>query len=232
MAGRSVESVEQFAQLMRAGNLEIPLDHACILIAQVMNQCVVAEEVVASLDEIAHEHRGQDIEDLMVSLFNPDQFMGNTVAYGDPRNSFLDQVLERKIGIPISLSVLAIVVSGRLGLELVGIGMPGHFLCGTVRRQDNEPSYFDPFHGGQKLNAKDCSELYGRLTGLDNWSNEYLGVTGSRQIVSRMLYNLKSTYLRQGNIKGLRLIMRLLTAIPELTVAESRDFKHIVRMSN
>ena len=101
-------------------------------------------------------------------------FAGNTVDYGDPRNSYLDVVLDRRLGLPITLSVLMIEVGRRVGLELFGVGMPGHFLVGAPG------SYFDPFHHGAFLTADDARELYERTQPGAPFTDAYLDPVGPR----------------------------------------------------
>ena len=97
-------------------------------------------------------------------LFVTEGFRGNADDYGDPRNSFLDAVIERRCGIPITLSVLLIEVARRHGIEVLGIGMPGHFL---VREAADADRWYDPFHGGARLELLDCARLFAALHGGD-----------------------------------------------------------------
>ncbi len=122
-------------------------------------------------------------------------FRGNELDYYDPRNSYLNEVLDRRLGIPISLAVVVMEVGRRLGLPLVGIGMPGHFLVrhgGVV---------FDPFNRGAPVDTSDLDEAL-------------LEPVGAKAILARMLGNLKHIYASQGDVTGLEWVLRLRTAIP------------------
>src|SRR4051812_11858463 len=97
-------------------------------------------------------------------LFDDEGFRGNAADYYDPRNSYLNDVLDRKAGIPITLSVVAVAVGRRAGLEVVGVGLPGHFIAKAVG--DGQEVLFDPFHGGRPLDADACQRPVEQVTGL------------------------------------------------------------------
>jgi regulator of sirC expression with transglutaminase-like and TPR domain len=137
-------------------------------------------------------------------LFELAGYLGNREEYADPRNSYLNEVLDRKLGLPITLSVVAISVGRRLGIPLEGVGMPGHFL---LRSPEGEV-YFDPFAGGHPVTAEECRErleaIYGdRLP----WSDAYLEPVSRRQILIRMLNNLKLSYLQRNDFFRARNIL-------------------------
>jgi regulator of sirC expression with transglutaminase-like and TPR domain len=120
-------------------------------------------------------------------------FRGNEIDYNDPRNSCLNYVLDRRTGLPITLSVVYIEVARRLGQPVSGVGLPGHFI---VEYNDGEFSaYIDPFHSGRMLTADDCRQLARERTGSDADSTA-LAPVGTRYILVRMLNNLRSAYLR------------------------------------
>ena len=96
-------------------------------------------------------------------LFQESGFQGNSQKYNDPRNSYLNEVLDRKLGLPISLSVIFLAVAERLGLPADGIGLPGHFIVGVPG--PDGPLFLDPFHGGQQLSVIDCARLVELSTG-------------------------------------------------------------------
>jgi len=142
-------------------------------------------------------------------------FQGNEENYDDPRNSCLDQVLERRTGIPITLSVVYIEVARRLGWPIHGIGLPGHFV---VRYEDSGYSTFiDPFHSGKLLTREECCELARGVTGVDITQDpEALAPVGSRYILVRMLNNLRSSYFKAKNYGKAATVMDLLIeAFPE-----------------
>ncbi len=142
-------------------------------------------------------------------LFEVLQFRGNEEEYNDPRNSCLNSVLTRRLGIPISLSVLYIEVARRLGRPIYGVGLPGHFI---VAYEDAESRYWiDPFHGGRILSFADCRALAKQTAGVDLRSNPaVLAPVNKRQILVRMLSNLKAIYIRGEAFDKARQVLDLL----------------------
>jgi regulator of sirC expression with transglutaminase-like and TPR domain len=130
----------------------------------------------------------------VMGLLAREGFSGDEQSYEDPRNSFLDRVLERRRGLPITLSVLAVHLGRHAGVPLHGIGFPGHFLVG-MRLRDAEPIVLDPFRGGQQLQAPELDQLLARATGRkvardqERW-REHLRPASGRDVVVRMLRNL------------------------------------------
>ena len=118
-------------------------------------------------------------------------FHGNTEEYYDPRNSFLSDVLDRRAGLPITLSVVYIEVGRRAGLDLVGVGMPGHFLVGCANRRD---LYVDAFSGGALLTPRDCAARLRELRPDVVFRPDFLDPVGPRLILTRLLNNLLSIY--------------------------------------
>lgn len=131
-------------------------------------------------------------------LFEEIGFKGNVDAYGDPRNSYLNEVLNRQLGIPITLSVIYIAVARRLDLPAVGVGLPGHFI---VRIQDPKGEwYLDPFNGGDRLSVGDCARLVQDTTGYEGAFNmAWLEPADRYDILARMLNNLKIVYVQHEN---------------------------------
>jgi regulator of sirC expression with transglutaminase-like and TPR domain len=151
---------------------------------------------------------------LNLVLFSQQGFHGNRDAYYEADNSFLHRVIERKTGIPISLSVLYIEVARRLGLSVSGVGFPGHFLVKTTI-DDNE-IVIDPFNGGKIKSPKDLDQMlrdmYGGKVGL---RAEFLSPVSKKQILQRMLANLKSIYAKANEwVKTLGVLDRLLILDP------------------
>lgn len=127
-------------------------------------------------------------------LFDTTGFQGNRADYADPRNSYLNQVLERRLGIPISLSVVYLEVAQRLAVPAFGVGLPGHFIVAVPG--EDAPVYLDPFHGGRTLTADDCVELVRRSAGLEaEFDPAWLAPISPRAIVARMLNNLRVFYI-------------------------------------
>ena len=163
------------------------------------------------------------VSELAHFLFVEEEFDGNSAAYYDPRNSYLNDVLDRKLGIPLSLSVLAVRVGAGCGLQVVGVGLPGHFVAKAMDA-DGGQVLFDPFHGGQLLDPPACEGLVAAVTGHPFHATEdALAATPPGHIVQRMLNNLKAIYLREPDFpRAARLIRRILQLVPD-DITQRRD---------
>lgn len=155
-------------------------------------------------------------------LFERLEFRGNQDNYYDPNNSFLNQVIERKVGIPITLAVIYLAIAQRLNFPMVGIGMPGHFL---IRPEFEDSEIFvDAFSQGEILFEHDCQirldKIYQKQVKLDP---SWLAPISNKQILARMLNNLKFIYLHRREIdKALSIMSGILKIFPQ-NVAEIRD---------
>ena len=150
---------------------------------------------------------------------------GNGIDYHDVRNSFLPDVLERRVGIPISLAVVGLDLANRIGLRMWGVNFPGHFLLATV---DASRPFVDPFNGGTSLTLEDCADLHERMFGNRNIDPNSLVPAMSEQILIRMLMNLKSNYARSRDLDGLTAVMRMRSALPSLTFDEARELLRLL----
>ena len=155
-------------------------------------------------------------------LFHEMGFRGNLQDYYNPGNSYFNEVIDKRTGIPISLSVLVIAVGGRAGLEIVGVGLPGHFVAKAVR--NGTEVIFDPFHGGRQLTVTDCENLVAQVTGEPFQAMpDDLSAAPLQSVVIRMLSNLKAIYLRQGDFcKAARVMKRLAQLSPD-DITNRRD---------
>jgi len=144
-------------------------------------------------------------------LFEELGFSGSETEYDAPRNSCLDVVLERRTGIPITLSVIYIEVARRLGRPVFGIGLPGHFI---VQYDDRAyTTFIDPFHGGKLLTRDDCGQLAREITGVDIGSEpDTLAPVSNRYILVRMLNNLRAAYFKSREYSKVVAVMDLLVA--------------------
>lgn len=146
-------------------------------------------------------------------LFNHLGFHGNTVNYYDPDNSYLNQVIDQRMGIPISLSVVMLLVAKRLGLPLVGVGLPGHFLIryeGAGQKTDQH-LYIDPFNRGQILSKEECTKFI-KEAGYE-YREEYFRTSTSSEILVRMMRNLIFVYNRLREIQKVEWLSRYVMAI-------------------
>jgi regulator of sirC expression with transglutaminase-like and TPR domain len=160
-------------------------------------------------------------------LFEDLQFHGiNPERYEDPRNSCLNEVLDQRTGIPITLSVVYMEVGRRAGLRIDGVNFPGHFLvrCPEVGGRGNSGLIVDPFHGGALLSEHDCRVLLQKYVE-DNvaFSKSLLAPTTRHQIVVRMLINLKRIYVNMRSFPQARDITEMLLALTPSALSELRD---------
>jgi regulator of sirC expression with transglutaminase-like and TPR domain len=133
--------------------------------------------------------------------------------YYDPRNSFLNEVLDRKLGIPITLALLYEEVARRIGLPLFGVGMPGHFLLKHYD-VDGGQVILDPFHGGSLLTLQECQQRLDQIySGQMELQSELLSSVSRRRWLTRLLNNLKTIYLSGRNFRKALLMADLILAI-------------------
>ncbi|MFM8380746.1 MAG: transglutaminase family protein, partial [Actinomycetota bacterium] len=187
---------------------------------------VRVEEVLEELDRVASEIPPSSLEELVRALFGPPRpFSGNRQDYYAPENSLLHRVLERRFGIPISLSIVTMEVGRRCGVQLSGVGMPAHFLVGVSPVNGLIPDRFvDPFHGGEILDAEQCRDLFHRVAGRHQpFDRRFLAVTPSLGIVERVLNNLKAIYERQSDAIALRSVMILRSRLPGIGAVEASE---------
>jgi regulator of sirC expression with transglutaminase-like and TPR domain len=156
-------------------------------------------------------------------LFGTLGFAGNRDQYLDPRNSYLNDVIERRLGIPITLSIVYIEVGRRAGLPLSGVGFPGHFLVGCEQHR-GETLIVDPFNGGALLSESDCRALLREHAGEDfPWLASFLDPVDRRSIVVRMLSNLKRAYVTLHSFPNARRATDLILAVDPAAITELRD---------
>ena len=210
---------------------QVSLARAALYIAQEDYPYLVVDDYLARLDRMAETLRQKlpadpyplkiigAINDYLYADLN---FRGNSIDYYDPRNSFLNQVLERQVGIPITLSLVYLELANRVGFPMVGISMPGHFLIRpTVAEMD---IFVDPFHRGEIMFEQDCQERLKQMFGDSaRLEPQYLAPITPTTFLVRMLTNLKMIYLQNRDVpKALDAINRILLIHPD-TVTEWRD---------
>jgi regulator of sirC expression with transglutaminase-like and TPR domain len=207
-------AIAAFTSLVRRGDAVLPLDRAALTLAAVLRPGLDVERSLADLDRLAASCPSRDRDGIVAELFGTERFTGDRSTYSDWRNSCLDHVLETGRGIPISLSVLLIEIARRRGIQLVGIGMPAHFLVGDPR----DPEWFaDPFNAGRTLDRAGCEALLRDLTrGQVPWRAAHLDPASSRAIIARMLNNLRAGFEQRSDRLRVALVMRMRMAVPEL----------------
>jgi regulator of sirC expression with transglutaminase-like and TPR domain len=167
-----------------------------------------AREVIATLNSV---------------LFDEEGLRGNRDDYYDPRNSFLNDVLDRKLGIPITLSVVYMEVARRIGFPMAGTAMPGHFLLKHYDVLYGE-IIVDAFDRGRILSLGDChSRLDEIYRGEVEFQAEFLRPVTQREILTRMLNNLRQIYLKECNFEKGLLVLDLLLAIPPRSAEMLRE---------
>jgi len=170
------------------------------------------------LDELAASCKEPTSEALLHHLFEVEGFTGDTERYYDPRNSYLDEVLERRLGIPITLSLVVVEVGRRLDVPVLPIGMPGHFL---VRVDD---SLIDAFEGGRRLTVAECEERFRSIYGPEvPFDLGLLDPATPHEIVARMLANLRQVHLSRKDSVNLEWVLRLRAMLPGTTIEEKAE---------
>jgi regulator of sirC expression with transglutaminase-like and TPR domain len=219
----AADPYEEFRRAVERPEDALDLGRAALAIAESEYPRLDTTAYLARIDELAiavtkhltgaesAPHRS--IAALNYVLFQKCAFRGNRDDYFDAKNSFLNEVIDRRIGIPITLSVLYMEVARRVGLPLLGVGFPGHFL--VKYQDDREEIVIDPFNGGDIRTPDSLQQLlaglYGKPVAL---SPQLLDPVTKRQILRRMLNNLKFIYLRQRDL------VKVLAALDRMTIAE------------
>jgi regulator of sirC expression with transglutaminase-like and TPR domain len=206
---RAVLAVLQFKELEEAflnfaavDDALMDLEEGAFLIARFGYPQIKPEKYRKMLDDMAQAiqpgiRRKRLPEEILRAinayLFAEQGFTGNTQHYYDPDNSYINRVLDRRTGIPISLSVVYLLIAKRLGLPVFGIGMPGHFL---VKYSDKKGEVLvDPFNKGRLLTKTDCANFL--INSGYDFQESYLTTAPARMILSRMVRNLMSVYTKQ-----------------------------------
>ncbi len=223
-------SLEEFRQAVLGRDAEIDLARTALLIAKTEYPALDLERYLFWLDRLAAEAGARRLardplgrlHRLREFLFGEIGFRGNVKEYFDPRNSFLNDVLDRKLGIPITLSLVLMEVGRRLGLDIKGIGLPAHFIVGVEIEGDQV--LLDPFHGGTLLTPDSAQEVVSRVLGRPvTLQEEHFAPVTKRQFLARVLRNLKAIYWRRGEWpKVLPVVERLLALEPD-SPEEIRD---------
>jgi regulator of sirC expression with transglutaminase-like and TPR domain len=227
---RKESTWEQFVEVAGLPDQEVDLAKAALLIAATEYPKLDIDHELGVLDSLsagASQRLGEErsplfcMNTLSVYLFDEVGFRGNSDDYYDPRNSFLNDVLRRRVGIPITLSLIFVEVGKRLGVPLVGVGMPGHFL---LKHRDEEHLFIDSFHRGVLLSEEECSQRLLEVTQASMpWDARLLRPVSNRDFISRMLRNLKGIYLHQeDHTRALKMIDRLIALQPQASL-ERRD---------
>jgi regulator of sirC expression with transglutaminase-like and TPR domain len=220
-----VEPTAEFSDLVRGPDEAVPLARAAMLIAAHASPGLDVDRELDVFDELATGCAPGDLDEWHDHLFRELAFTGNTLDYHDPRNSLLNEVVHRRLGIPITLAVVGIEVGHRLGVHLTGIGMPGHFL---LHHEGLPPVFIDPFDGDY-LDEAGCERRFRAVHGPEPpFLATYLAPVGSRAILGRMLANLRGAYLRLHDYAAAEWVVRLRLALPDTGPEGRGDLAHVL----
>ena len=237
-------ATDRFADLLADERDRYSLAEACLLVAADAYRDLDVNRYLGEIERMAARLRGRlprgaDAEEKVIALnqflFDDLEFSGNADDYYDPRNSYLNEVIERRRGIPISLSILYMEVGRKIGLPLEGISFPGHFLVRLALRSST--LVLDPFSGGTPLSEEDLRKLLKRViaesgrAGLRGAGevaaelqlDQFLEPAGHRQILARMLRNLKNIYREKNELPRLLQVINRMIAVAPQAHGELRD---------
>jgi regulator of sirC expression with transglutaminase-like and TPR domain len=216
------------------------LANAALIIATIEYPRIIPELYLRQLDALGagaatfvrdHVQESGDgstlscVRGLNAYLFQEQGFKGNE-RYEDPRNSCLNEVLEHRTGIPITLSIVYMEVARRSGLHIDGVNFPGHFLVRSpdVGKRATSGLLIDPFHGGALLSEHDCRVLLQKHVGSEiAFSKSLLAPATRKEIIVRMLLNLKRIYVHMRSFPQARTVTELLVALTPSALSELRD---------
>jgi regulator of sirC expression with transglutaminase-like and TPR domain len=223
---------DRFAELLAREEAQIDLARACLLISQDAYPGLDVEGYLGEIERFAARLRGrlqgrrgveEGVVELNQFLFDELGFHGNARDYYDPRNSYLNEVLDRRMGIPLTLSVLYLEVGKRIGLALEGVSFPGHFLVRLPLR--GSMLVLDPFSGGEPQSETDLRARLRRVVPAGTTGpvpleelplEQFLEPAGKRQILARLLRNLKGIYREADKPERLlEVLNRMLLVAPE-----------------
>jgi regulator of sirC expression with transglutaminase-like and TPR domain len=215
-----VDATDRFAELVRGPEAECRLDVGTLLIAAHAERDLSLEDQLARFDELAAGCPEPTLDGLTRHLFHDLGFQGDVEDYSHPRNSLVDSVLDRRLGIPITLSVVVMEVGRRLGVPLDGVGMPGHFL---VRDRVDHGVFVDPFWRVQ-LDRPGCEKLFRALHGQNaKLEDRFLEPVGPRAVLARVLTNLRRSYAGRGDRTGALWAQCLRVLVPGATAEDRRE---------
>lgn len=231
MDAPTVSPRRQLAEELARSEPELNLARAALLVAREEYPQLPVDLYLARLDQIAEEVKDRladetappvVLSELVDTLYARRFMAGNRTDYYDPRNSFLNDVLDRGLGIPLTLGIVLLETGWRLGLPLEGVNFPGHFL---VRFRGAEFAFLiDPFDGGKVRFEDEAQELLDQVYGgVVRLQDSFLRTASKREILARLLSNLKGLYVKAGDhARALAAVERILMITPTAP-AESRS---------
>jgi regulator of sirC expression with transglutaminase-like and TPR domain len=221
----------RFSRLVAGPDREVPLAEAALLVASEEYPELDVGAYLARLDAMGRAVRERvargastpdRVEALSEHLFGRLGFKGNGDDYYDPRNSYLNEVLDRRTGIPITLSIVYLEMARWAGLGACGVGLPGHFIVRVADRRGD--LLVDPYHGGVRLTAADCQERLDRIFGGRlKVEPEMLAACPRKQMLARVLRNLKAIYLKREDHARALTVAELLLRVEPGSAEHLRD---------
>jgi regulator of sirC expression with transglutaminase-like and TPR domain len=223
------DAVREFARYVARPAEQIRLDVAALLLARTEYPALDLSAQLARLDALAarancnpHQSARDNIANLNQLLFEEENFAGNEEEYDDPRNSYLNDVLDRKLGIPITLALVYQEVARRCGLPVVGVGFPGHFLAKYP--DDSGDILLDPYQRGAILSLQDCEEkLKAQFGEKAELRPAFLAVSSNPQTLTRILNNLKGSFFRRKDFAKVLMMIEMALAVDPASRQEVHD---------
>jgi regulator of sirC expression with transglutaminase-like and TPR domain len=207
-----MDPMARFVALVTGDERAIPLDEAALQLAVLTRGSGSVDEGLAALDALADEVPAPTLDGVRALLFRDLGFGGNGDDYYEAANSWLDDVVRRRVGIPITLAVLMLEVGRRVGVPLAGVSMPGHFL---VRDKVDPDVFVDPFARGRLLDRDGCEARFHAVQGPGaTFDDAFLAPVGKRAILARMLANLENVARIHGDLSLLQRTFALQAAFP------------------
>lgn len=208
MDARQQHARRQFATVAAAPDHALDLAEAALWIAAEEDGPIDVDRYLLRLDDLADHLRPrvravqpprERLDQLLAYMFRERGFHGNDADYYDPKNSYLNHVLDRRVGLPITLTLVLIEVARRVGLRIAGVGFPAHFLAVDL---DLPQLFIDAFHGGRLLTEYECRVMLRQKTqGRVEFDRNQLRPVTGRQLLVRMLQNLKSVHMGRGDLE-------------------------------
>lgn len=209
-------SVDRFLELLSQD--APPLDRIMAVIAGVDPACPGEDNIVDQLDVLADRVDASTPTAIVTEVFGGLGFTGNAANYYDARNSMIHHVLDRRLGIPLTLAVVATEIARRCGTPLTAIGMPGHVLLGSAE------GWHDPFAGGAPLDIDGCEQIFRTIHPDAPFGKHYLQPMTESSVAARTLENLRVAGLGSGNLAQLASVLELRAALPGAPVDHRMEF--------
>lgn len=200
------------------------LDRVMAVIAAIDPDAPPEEDLVTALDVLAGQAEGSTPAAVVTSVFGGLGFTGNAANYYDARNSMIHHVLERRLGIPLTLAVVAIEIARRRDVELSAVGMPGHVLLGSAE------SWHDPFAGGAPLDRQGCERIFHTIHPDAPFDDRYLQPMTETSIATRTLENLRVAGLGSGNLAQLASVLELRAEVPDAPVDHRMEYARVLEV--